>query len=130
VILFNQNLHVISAIFGYKFLENRCLREIDNQSFYLLQEIFPSTAKSFGEQSKFVTSESSANLLTEDGSKEMEHFKKMNLEMQNTKLLEDESVLIDDKTAFLIHNYFPRYLQNKKWYLYFSKTVHGSSFLT
>lgn len=54
VILFNQNLHVISAIFGYKFLENRCLREIDNQSFYLLQEIFPSTAKSFGDQSRLI----------------------------------------------------------------------------
>ena len=71
-----------------------------------------------------------SNLLTEDASNEMEHFNKMIHEMENTKLLENESVLIDHKTAFLIHNYFPRYLQNKKWYLYFSKSLHGSSFQT
>ena len=60
----------------------------------------------------------------------MEHFNKMLKQMENTKLLANTSVLIDDKMAFKIHNYFPRYLQNKTWYLYFSKTVHGSSFLT
>ena len=68
--------------------------------------------------------------MTEDGSNEMKHFKKMVKEMENTHLLVDSSMLIDDKTAYIIHNYFPRYLQNKRWYLYFSKTVHGSSFLT
>ena len=53
LILFNQNLHVISAIFGYKFLENKNLTAIDNQSFYLLQDIFPTTAKSMSEISKY-----------------------------------------------------------------------------
>lgn len=51
-------------------------------------------------------------------------------EMETVKLLEDASQLIDDQTAYVIHNYFPRYLQNKRWFLYFSKTQHGSSFLT
>ena len=52
IILFNQNLHIISAIYGYKFLENKSLTAIDNQSFYLLQDIFPSTSVGVNEESK------------------------------------------------------------------------------
>lgn len=130
LILFNQNLHVISAIYGYKFLENKNLTAIDNQSFYLLQDIFPTTAKMMSEMSNRVTTEPRSNLMTEDGSNEMKYFKKMVQEMENAKLLIDSSMVIDDKTAYIIHNYFPRYLQNKNWFLYYSKTLHGTSFLT
>lgn len=122
---------MISAIYGYKFLDNKNLTAIDNQSFYLLQDIFPTTAKMMSEMSgSVVTAEPRSNLMTEDDSNEMRHFNKMVQEMENAKLLVDASMLIDDKTAYIIHNYFPRYLQNKSWYLYFSKTLHGSSFLT
>jgi hypothetical protein len=51
IILFNQNLHIVSAIYGYKFLENKNLTAIDNQSFYQLHDIFPTTAKLFSEMS-------------------------------------------------------------------------------
>jgi hypothetical protein len=52
IILFNQNLHIISAIYGYKFLDNKNLTAIDNQSFYQLHDIFPTTGKLLSEMSK------------------------------------------------------------------------------
>lgn len=41
VILFNQNLHIFSGVYGFRFGENKSLSGIDNQSFHMLQDIFP-----------------------------------------------------------------------------------------
>ena len=46
------------------------------------------------------------------------------------KLLLSESDIIDEVFASTMQHYFPGYLYGLPWYLYYSKSAHGSSYNT
>lgn len=45
MILLNQNLHIFSEVYGFKFDEDKSVFAIDNQSFHPLQDIFPKVTR-------------------------------------------------------------------------------------
>lgn len=70
------------------------------------------------------------SLLTENDDNEMKIFLKKEEKMKNNMIMVDKSDIIDSKVCFGLHDLLPRYMQSKRWYLYYSKSRHGSSFET
>ena len=68
-------------------------------------------------------------MLTEKEDNEMKHFKNKKKKLENNLIMfNDESDIINKKIAYSIHELLPRYMQSKRWYLYYSKSKNGSSF--
>lgn len=74
--------------------------------------------------------EENKNLLTESGESHLDTFKQYQLMLNTSKLLNCQSNIINHKHAFCIHNFFPRFLQQLNWNLYYSTLKHGTSYQT
>lgn len=132
-----KNMDSIKKIYGYKKDEINFVTQINNQSYFNLEDSFPELLKSSLTMPK--NQDSPEDYFKKISGQQSEKINQGHrvvyknydeLPKFHLKLLKADTNLIDEKFVYNISSYLPGYLYNKEWELLYKKIQHGTSYKT